>query len=210
MAVLYLLSGITIVKPDEVAVILRWGRLVGSTPALQEHGPGLLFALPQPVDEVVRVQVKRVSEVQVMTLMDTAGEGDDDDEETNADLSSLNPLQGYAITGDHNIVHVNMMASIPRARARRMGFLWREIRRYPAGRSYGGNGSLPRRDGSRPGARRRPEGPDRADHASRAGRFGRVAVGSRARVARTHQPDSANGAGGRVRRGAECIHRGRN
>ena len=40
--VLYLLSGITIVKSDEVAVILRWGRLVGATPALQQHGPGLL------------------------------------------------------------------------------------------------------------------------------------------------------------------------
>jgi membrane protease subunit HflK len=108
MAVLYLLSGITIVKPDEVAVILRWGRLVGDTPALQEHGPGLLFAFPQPVDEVVRVQVKRVSEVQVVTLMAGVGGGDEDDEVP--DLTSISPLQGYAITGDHNIVHVNMMA----------------------------------------------------------------------------------------------------
>jgi len=113
MAVLYLLSGITIVKPDEVAVILRWGRLVGSIPALQQHGPGLLFAFPRPVDEVVRVQVKRVSEVQVMTLMSTAaGGGDEEDDEDEAvpDLTSLSPLQGYAITGDHNIVHVSMMA----------------------------------------------------------------------------------------------------
>ena len=62
------LSGITIVKPDEVAVILRWGRLVGDTPALQEHGPGLLFAFPRPVDRVVRVQVKHVWEVPVSTL----------------------------------------------------------------------------------------------------------------------------------------------
>ena len=46
MAVLYALSGITIVRSDEVAVILRWGSLVGETPALQEHGPGLLFAYP--------------------------------------------------------------------------------------------------------------------------------------------------------------------
>ena len=38
MATLYVFSGITVVKPDEVAVILRWGRLVGATPALQEHG----------------------------------------------------------------------------------------------------------------------------------------------------------------------------
>ena len=63
MAVLYAVSGITIVKPDEVAVILRWGRLVGATPALQEHGPGLLFAFPRPVDQVVRVPVKHVWEV---------------------------------------------------------------------------------------------------------------------------------------------------
>src|SRR5882724_7658499 len=74
MALLYAMSGITVVKPDEVAVILRWGRLVGTTPALQEHGPGLLFAFPQPVDQVVRVQVKRVSEVQVSTLIATGGE----------------------------------------------------------------------------------------------------------------------------------------
>ena len=65
MAVLYALSGITIVKPDEVAVVLRWGRLVGDTPALQQHGPGLLFAFPRPMDEVVRVQVKHVWEVPV-------------------------------------------------------------------------------------------------------------------------------------------------
>ena len=68
MAVLYAFSGITVVKSDEVAVILRWGRLVGDTPALQEHGPGLLFAFPRPIDQVVRVQVKHVWEVQVSTL----------------------------------------------------------------------------------------------------------------------------------------------
>lgn len=107
MALLYLLSGITIVKSDEAAVILRWGRLVGETPALQEHGPGLLFALPEPVDQVVRVKVKKVSEVDVGTLIATSDE-DEEDEESSS--SSLNPLQGYAITGDHNIVQLDMVA----------------------------------------------------------------------------------------------------
>src|SRR6202040_2987689 len=74
MAIFYVLSGITVVKSDEVAVILRWGRLVGATPALQEHGPGLLFAFPRPIDRVVRVQVKHVWEVPVRTLAST-GEG---------------------------------------------------------------------------------------------------------------------------------------
>ena len=99
MVVLYLLSGITVVRPDEVAVILRWGRLVGSTPALQEHGPGLLFAFPRPMDRVVRVQVKHVWETPVTTLASTE------------DGFSLDPLtQGYALTGDQNIVHVTVMA----------------------------------------------------------------------------------------------------
>jgi modulator of FtsH protease HflK len=105
MAVLYALSGITIVKPDEVAVILRWGRLVGDTPALQEHGPGLLFAYPRPVDFVVRVQVKRVQEVPVYTL--AASSASDDP----SNPATLNPLtEGYALTGDHNIVQLVMMA----------------------------------------------------------------------------------------------------
>src|ERR1700680_3006244 len=101
MAVLYLLSGITIVKSDEVAVILRWGRLVGETPALQEHGPGLLFSFPRPVDQVVRVKVKHVWDVPVDTL--ASGERGAED--------TLDPVtQGYAVTGNQNIVHVNMVA----------------------------------------------------------------------------------------------------
>jgi modulator of FtsH protease HflK len=105
MAVLYALSGITIVRSDEVALILRWGRLVGATPALQEHGPGLLWALPRPMDQVVRVQVKHVWEVPVYTLADTLA----NDEPTES--TTLDPLtQGYALTGDHNIVQVVMVA----------------------------------------------------------------------------------------------------
>jgi membrane protease subunit HflK len=102
MAVLYALSGITIVKSDEAAVVLRWGRLVGDTPALQQHGPGLLFAFPRPVDQVVRVPVKHVWEVPVKTLASV---------NVNDSASSFDPLtQGYALTGDQNIVHLDMVA----------------------------------------------------------------------------------------------------
>jgi membrane protease subunit HflK len=128
MAVLYLLSGITVVKSDEVAVVLRWGRLVGEIPALQQHGPGLLFAFPRPVDDVIRVQVKRIWEVPVTTLTSdsysapsntTPGRGpvpqgeEEDDEGGGIPVvtDTLDPLtQGYAITGDENIVHVEMVA----------------------------------------------------------------------------------------------------
>jgi membrane protease subunit HflK len=106
MALLYAVSGITVVKSDELAVIRRWGRLVGDTPALQEHGPGLLFALPRPVDEVVRVQARHVYEVPVSTLANTGDAGEDP-----LAANTIDPLkQGYALTGDQNIVHVDMVA----------------------------------------------------------------------------------------------------
>jgi membrane protease subunit HflK len=103
MIVLYAVSGTTIIKPDEVAVVLRWGRLVGDTPALQEHTSGLLFAFPRPIDTVVRVPVKHVYEVVVSTL---APVGDAD-----SYSSMLDPLtQGYALSGDQNVVHANVVA----------------------------------------------------------------------------------------------------
>jgi len=99
MAVLYLFSGVTVVRSDEVAVILRWGRLVGDSPGLQQHGPGLLFSFPRPIDRVLRVPVKHVWEVSVTTLDSAAG------------ASGFSPITtGYALTGDENVVHVNMVA----------------------------------------------------------------------------------------------------
>ena len=58
-----LASGVKTVKPDEAAVVLRFGRLVGTTRADQIHGPGLLLAFPYPIDEVVRVAVRQVKEL---------------------------------------------------------------------------------------------------------------------------------------------------
>ena len=117
MAVLYAVSGVTIVRADEVAVVLRWGRLVGSTPALQEHGPGLLFAFPRPIDQVIRVQVAHIREMAIRSLrfMPTVpgGQVEESDDEAPASSGSdtLNPLlYGYALTGDDNIVQVEMIA----------------------------------------------------------------------------------------------------
>ena len=106
MIVLYAVSGTTIVKQDEVAVVLRWGKLAGATPALQEHGPGLLFSFPRPIDRVVRVPVKHVSELIVGTL--SAALPDEDADPYSGSLDPVN--QGYAVTGDQNIVHADIVA----------------------------------------------------------------------------------------------------
>jgi hypothetical protein len=167
MAILYALSGITIVRPDEVAVILRWGSLVGDTPALQEHGPGLLFAMPRPIDRVVRVQVKHVWEVAVGTLTSVT---DDEDDEPNLS-DTLNPVtEGYALTGDHNIVQVVMVARYRVRNPAEWAFLRPASRRRATRRGHGRNGSFPWRDGHRPGTRRWPQEPHRDGHAARTSR----------------------------------------
>lgn len=102
MALLYAVSGITVIRPDEVGVVKRWGRLVGDSPATREHGPGLLFAFPRPVDEVVRVKTRYIRELPINLSPASTAAGR---------ATTLDPLtDGYALSGDQNIVHVQMVA----------------------------------------------------------------------------------------------------
>jgi membrane protease subunit HflK len=96
-----LLSGVTIVGPDEVALRLRFGRLTGTTRTAQVHGPGLLLSLPYLVDEVIRIPVRRVQEVAINGL--SAGR-----QVFGAQIDVTR--DGYAITGDHNIVQLRGVA----------------------------------------------------------------------------------------------------
>ncbi len=100
MVLLYLGSGVTIVGPHEVGIVRRFGRIVGEGSASAIHGPGLVFALPPPIDDVVRVNVKRVYETDLGTLAPPAGEV------SLPTARTIDPVRvGYALTGDHNIVH---------------------------------------------------------------------------------------------------------
>ena len=103
-------SGITYVRPNEVALVLRFGKLVGNNPAEQIHGPGLLFAFPYLIDEVVRVPVKRVLQAQLTAFSgDDISGGNNQDNLWSQSGDSLDPtVIGYCITGDKNIVHVRI------------------------------------------------------------------------------------------------------
>ncbi len=94
IAAAILLSGVTFIQSDEVALVLRLGKLVGKTPAEQINEPGLKFTLPYLFDEVIRVPVKRIQEVRVDNFY---SEG----HILNAATS------GYGLTGDENFVLVN-------------------------------------------------------------------------------------------------------
>ena len=94
VVILICVSGVRVVKSGEVALILRFGKLVGNTYEEQIHEPGLLFAFPYIIDEVVTVPMGNVME-QVVTTHYTSGT-----------MSSLRN-NGYVITGDQNIAIIS-------------------------------------------------------------------------------------------------------
>ncbi|MEM6673135.1 MAG: protease modulator HflK [Planctomycetota bacterium] len=107
--VAYLFSGVTAVKPNEVAIVLRFGRIVGSSPASQVHTSGLLWALPRPLDEVVRVPVGKVHEVEIADLW-RSEESSWRTPEIDG-VESIDPeAEGYCLTGDQNLVQLYLLA----------------------------------------------------------------------------------------------------
>ncbi len=105
LVVIFLASGFFTVGPQEKAVILRFGKPVGEgEKALL--GPGFHFALPAPIDEVVRIPI-----TQIQTVTSTVGwyATTPEMEAMKAEPPpgpSLNPaIDGYLITGDANIIH---------------------------------------------------------------------------------------------------------
>ena len=96
----YLFSGITLIQPDEVGVILRMGKLAGDTPLDQVHEPGWLFAFPKPFDSVIKIPVKRILEVPISELAARPDVPKDD----SGNISTIDPTrEGYCISADENI-----------------------------------------------------------------------------------------------------------
>jgi len=96
LVVLICCSGIRVVNNHEVAVVLRFGSLVGDTREEQVHQPGLLLAFPYVIDEVVKVPVGKVHELAISTHAATTDPAHAGVENT-----------GYIITGDENIIHID-------------------------------------------------------------------------------------------------------
>ena len=97
-ASLILLSGIYLVDSNEVAVVLRFGRLTGTgmegIRRAQIKNPGLHFALPFFIDEVIKIPVQTMHERDILTHYIVWGG------RILADVQS----NGYLLTGDNNVV----------------------------------------------------------------------------------------------------------
>ena len=90
------LSGIRFIKSGNVALILRFGNLVGNNYEEQVHGPGLLLAFPYIIDEVIIVPTGSVIEQKITTHY-TDGFMDVKDYKE----------RGYVITGDQSIAIIS-------------------------------------------------------------------------------------------------------
>ena len=103
LLIVFLCSGFFTVGPQERAIVLRFGKPVGGGQLLTQ---GLKFALPYPIDEVVKVPITELQRVTstvgwffTTPEMELAGV----DPFAGA---SLNPaVDGYLVTADQNIVH---------------------------------------------------------------------------------------------------------
>jgi len=105
LVILFLASGIFQVGPQEQAIVLRFGKPVG-TGAQALLGPGLHWAFPYPIDEVVKIPIRQIQSVQSTVGWFAATP----EQELSGNLPPPGPslipgVDGYAITADRNIIH---------------------------------------------------------------------------------------------------------
>jgi membrane protease subunit HflK len=106
LVAVFLASGFFTVKPNEQAIILRFGKPRGEG-AKALLGPGLHWSFPYPIDEVEKVSVTEIQRVtSTVGWYATTPEQELANTEPPAG-SSLNPaVDGYTLTADANIIHV--------------------------------------------------------------------------------------------------------
>jgi membrane protease subunit HflK len=104
LAALFVFSGMKTVGPQERAVILRFGQPTGGDTG-QLLGPGLHWAWPYPIDEVVTVPITEIQKV-TSTIGYSLSAGDELLGRKANPVPSLNPAtDGYLVMGDNNIMH---------------------------------------------------------------------------------------------------------
>jgi membrane protease subunit HflK len=102
----FLFSCVFTVNPSEVAIVLRFGKPVG-TGSAQIRQQGLHWAFPYPIDEIVRI---RVGESQLIKSTGAWYAQTPEDEAAGIPpqaTAQLSPgVDGHVITSDGNILHV--------------------------------------------------------------------------------------------------------
>ena len=89
--VVWLLSGIYVVQPDEQGVVLRFGAFV------QRTAPGINYHLPWPIETVETPTVTREQQINIGYRIDPQNSGN----------TREAPEESLMLTGDENIVDIN-------------------------------------------------------------------------------------------------------
>lgn len=110
LLVLYVFSGVFVVKPNERAIIVRFGKIVGATETLRGDvlESGLHISWPFPIDEVVRVSTSQ-QDMEIDTYRFYSAPGDEAKtlDEIRPVSQGLRPVyDGALMTGDRGLVHV--------------------------------------------------------------------------------------------------------
>lgn len=105
MVLYFLFSGFFIVPSNERALLLRFGEPVRRGGQL-ELGPGLHWAFPYPIDECVRLKFAQLQTVRSGVGWFAQSAAEEEAGHVPDAGNTLNPaIDGYAITGDGNIIH---------------------------------------------------------------------------------------------------------
>lgn len=103
LVVLFLSSGIFTVNQDEVAMVLRFGKIQGDV-SNRELKPGLHWTWPYPLSNVIKISSGREHTITVAKFW--YYEKPDEPRGKSKIPESLDPeYDGYCLTGDANIIH---------------------------------------------------------------------------------------------------------
>ena len=121
LVALYALSGVTVIEANEVGLVLRFGRITEAAGEPSIHRPGILYALPRPFDEVIKLQVDRIDTLRIDELaVVTSTAGRDSATESSKPHTGLPSAalprpsvakapRGYVLTGDQNLLHMQIV-----------------------------------------------------------------------------------------------------
>jgi membrane protease subunit HflK len=104
LVVYFFCSGIFTVSSQERAILLRFGEPVRRAGQV-ELGPGLHWAFPYPIDEVIKMPVARLQTVRSTVGWYAVTSAQEAEGIVSDAGNSLLRFEGYAITGDGNIIH---------------------------------------------------------------------------------------------------------
>lgn len=102
LVILFWFSGITSVKPGNVGMLMRFGKLQGEGDA-RIMKPGLALALPYPIDEVIQTPELKIEQLEINEIFKPL-------DDNMGSLDSIDPLlEGYALTGDMNVIQTKIV-----------------------------------------------------------------------------------------------------